>query len=464
MSKRSLLIVDDDQAFLMALKDHFRESDMEVYTAATGRDGVRACKKKVMDVVILDQKLPDVEGDSICRDILAFNDKTKIIFCTAYPSFESAERALNAGAFWYVSKPVDLRELTFAVKKSLRELDLEKGLEDLSYAREKELEELEFVGSSRLKKEIDRFIDLASSSNSPVLITGETGTGKTFVARLIHKKSGRKGPFVTINCAALPENLIEEELFGHKKGAFTGAVKDKRGLFEVADEGTLFLDEIGDMPLSLQSKLLSVIDERKIRRLGDVIYRETEARIIAATNVDIDRKAAANAFRKDLYYRLNVIRIHLPLLRERRDDIPEIANYFLKTMSNGKPYRIPREELAVLKIYPWEGNLRELRNVIERSMIIADGFDVRPSLILNVPSPAEQVQRRFSGGIPGCIVPLSELEKWHILNVLEANAGNVSKTARDLGISLSTLKRRLKNYRDIQARGKNSLSWPIGSI
>ncbi len=453
MKKRSLLIIDDDRAFLMALRDHFYESGMEVYTASTGGDGLRACKKKVFDVIILDQKLPDMDGASICKDILAYNDKSKIIFCTAYPSFESAERALNAGAFWYVSKPVDLRELTFAVQKSLRELDLEKGFDDLSYAREKELEELEFIGSSHLKKEIDQLINLSSSTDSPVLITGETGTGKTFVARLIHKKSARKGPFVTINCAALPENLIEEELFGHKKGAFTGAVKDKRGLFEVADEGTLLLDEIGEMPLSLQSKLLSVIDERRIRRLGDVVYRDTWARVIAATNVDIDQKVAANAFRKDLYYRLNVIRIHLPPLRERKDDIPEIAIHFLKMMSNGKPYRISEEELAKLQNYPWEGNLRELRNVIERAMIISDDFDVCPSKILD-PFSASAKLKGLVVRIPNSVITLKELEREHILNVLEANAGNVTKTARDLGLSLSTLKRRLKSYKSFKGQNE----------
>jgi DNA-binding NtrC family response regulator len=445
MKKRSLLIIDDDQGFLMALKDHFSVSGMEVHTAATGREGLLVCKKKLMDVVILDQKLPDVDGDNICKDILNFNDKCKIIFCTAYPSFESAERALNAGAFWYVSKPVDLRGLTFAVKRSLRELDLEKGLEDLSYAREKELEELELIGSSGLKREIDRFIDLAASTDSPVLITGETGTGKTNVARLIHKKSSLKGPFVTINCAVLPENLIEEELFGHKKGAFTGAIKDKRGLFEVADEGTLLLDEIGDMPLLLQSKLLSVIDERKIRRLGDVVYRNTGARIIAATNADIDRKASENAFRKDLYYRLNVIRIHLPPLRERKEDIPEIANYFLRGMSNGKPYRISDEELMGLQDYIWEGNIRELRNVIERAMIIAEGYEIKPSKILNVVSSRKRTPEVNSKTDNG-ILKLKDLERKHILKVLDTNGGNVSKTARDLGLSLSTLKRRLKSY------------------
>ena len=446
MKKRTLLIVDDDLGFSMALRDHFEQKgNMDIFTAVTGREGIQLCGKRVIDVVILDQKLPDVDGDTLCPDILARNDKTKIIFCTAFPSFESAERALEAGAFWYVSKPVDLRELTFAVNKGLRELELEKELEDLSDAREKELASLEFIGSSELKREIDRLMGLAAATDSPVLITGETGTGKTFVARLIHKLSGRKGPFVSINCAALPENLIEEELFGHKKGAFTGAVKDKRGLFEVADEGTLFLDEIGDMPLLLQSKLLSVIDEKKIRRIGDVVYRNTGTRIIAATNSDIDQKASTGTFRKDLYYRLNVIRIHLPPLRDRKDDIPEIATYFIKKMSNGKPYRISEEELQGLCAYAWEGNIRELRNVIERAIIISNGYNVQPSKLLDVSSTRRKPEVMFPVA-PETVIPLKDLERDYILKVLDSNEGNISKTARDLGMSLSTLKRRLKSF------------------
>lgn len=444
MDKRTLLVIDDDEIFLMSLCDHFRVRGMEVFTATTGREGLEVCSKEIIDVVILDQKLPDVEGHTICEKILKNNEKTKIIFSTAFPSFENAMKAIEVGAFWYVSKPVNFKELTFAIEKSLRQLDLERGLEDLKYLKQKEEDGLEFIGSSASKSKTDELIEIAARSDSPVLITGETGTGKTLIAKIIHKKSRKRGPFVSVNCAALPENLVEAELFGYKKGAFTGADKDKKGLFEVAHEGTLLLDEIGEMPLALQSKLLGVIEEKRVRRIGDVVTRKTEARIIAATNSDIDGNSSKNVFRKDLYYRLNVLRIHLSPLRERKDDIVDLADYFVKNLSKGKYYRISEEQKSLLCRYDWDGNTRELRNVIERAMIISDDQEVEPSKILftqidiTTDKNDEEDQSQKS--------KLVEVEKEHIVKTLKSNRGNASKTARDLGISLSTLKRKLKAY------------------
>ncbi|MBN1619085.1 sigma-54-dependent Fis family transcriptional regulator [candidate division WOR-3 bacterium] len=444
MDKRTLLVIDDDEIFLSTMEDYFKPRGMDVFTASTGKKGLDICSKQLIDVVILDQKLPDVEGHAICESILKNNEKTKIIFSTAFPSFENALKAIEVGAFWYVSKPVNFKELTFAIEKSLKQLDLEKGLEDLNFLKKKEEEDLELVGSSGSKAKTEELIEIASRSDSPVLITGETGTGKTLIAKIIHKKSGKKGPFVSVNCAALPENLVEAELFGYKKGAFTGADNDKKGLLEVAHEGTLLLDEIGEMPLSLQSKLLGVIEEKKCRRIGDVVTRKTAARIIAATNSDIDGNSSKNLFRKDLYYRLNVLRIHLPPLRERVQDIADLAEYFVKDLSAGKIYIIPEEEKLVLSRYFWDGNIRELRNVIERAMIIAEDRAVLPSKILCAQSAQEtELFHRSQHKKP---LKLEEIEREHILTTLNSNGNNMSKTARDLGISLSTLKRKLKLF------------------
>ncbi len=444
MDRRTLLVIDDDEIFLSTMEDYFKPRGMEVIVASTGNKGLDICSKQLIDVVILDQKLPDVEGHAICESILKNNEKTKIIFSTAYPSFENALKAIEVGAFWYVSKPVNFRELTFAIEKSLKQLDLEKGLEDLNFLKKKEEEDLELIGSSGSKAKTEELIEIASKSDSPVLITGETGTGKTLIAKIIHKKSGKRGPFVSVNCAALPENLVEAELFGYKKGAFTGADNDKKGLFEVAHEGTLLLDEVGEMPLSLQSKLLGVIEERKFRRIGDIVTRKTAARIIAATNSDIDGNSSKNLFRKDLYYRLNVLRIHLPPLRERVQDIADLAEYFVKNLSTGKIYLIPEEEKSILSKYFWDGNIRELRNVIERAMIIAEDRVVMPSKILCAQSVEEK--EVFNPRTQKKQLKLEEIEREHILNTLNNNENNLSKTARDLGISLSTLKRKLKLF------------------
>ncbi|MBN1149911.1 sigma-54-dependent Fis family transcriptional regulator [candidate division WOR-3 bacterium] len=444
LKDKSLLVIDDDEIFSSTLSDLFSGRGMRVFTAETGGKGLEICSKEAVDVVVLDQKLPDVEGYKICEKILGYNDKAKIIFSTAFPSFDNAVKAIEVGAFWYLSKPFNLEELILVVERSLKHIDLERGIEDLRYLKQKEEDDLVFAGSSEVKTKIEELADFAAKSDSPVLITGETGTGKTLLAKTIHKKSRKKGPFVSVNCSALPESLVEAELFGYKKGAFTGAEGDKKGLFEVADQGTLLLDEIGEMPLTLQSKLLGVLEEKKFRRLGDVVMRKTDARIIAATNSDIDANQEVNLFRKDLYYRLNVIRIEIPPLRERRQDIRDLALYFLNSIDGGKELKIPESEIQILMAYGWNGNAREMRNIIERAVILATGDEIFPSKMLLL-----GIEKKF--GIPEMsrqkTVKLIDVETEHIKSVLEENRGNLAKTARDLGISLSTLKRKLRGYK-----------------
>jgi DNA-binding NtrC family response regulator len=441
---RSILVIDDDKVFCDAVTDYLASETMEVFTAHKGEDGLAICSQKKVDVVLLDQKLPDVEGVSLFPSILKHHDQTKIIFVTAYPSFDNAVEAIKMGAYDYLSKPFELEELELAIERALRTLELETIEQLQSYRDDKESEETILVSGHGRFSEILQLVDVAASADAPVLITGETGTGKSVVARSIHYKGlTHTKVFICINCATLPENLIEAELFGCEKGAFTGAVSTRKGIFELAEGGTLFLDEIGAMPLHLQSKLLGVLEEKKIRRIGGKSIKPVDVRIIAASNADLENAVESGTFRGDLYYRLSVIRIHIPPLRERREDIPELCDYFIHTMAKGRPVNFPDSELTRLMEYEWPGNVRELKNVIERSLIIQKG---------SVLGPSEFLRGGFTGSStsspPGGngILPLEEVEKNYIRHVLDTFSGNYTRTARALGISLSTLKRKVKSY------------------
>lgn len=441
--KRNILIIDDDTVFCDAVMDCLAGETRNVFTAHTGDDGLAICSQKRIDVVLLDQKLPDVEGVSLCPTILEQNDQTKIIFITAFPSFENAVEAIKMGAHDYLSKPFELEELELAIGRALRTLELEKIEQLQSYKDGKESEETVLICGQGGLAETLKLVEVAASVDAPVLITGETGTGKSVVARSIHYKgSSHKKAFICINCAALPESLIEAELFGCEKGAFTGAVTARKGIFELAEGGTLFLDEIGAMPFHLQSKLLGVLEEKKVRRIGGESIKPVDVRIIAASNTNLDDAITRKIFRKDLYYRLSVIRIHIPPLRERREDIPELCDYFIRLMGKGDQVNLPDSELARLMKYEWPGNVRELKNIIERTLIIQRGSVLRPSEFLSGGSAASPT---FSATGGNGIVLLEEVEKNYIRQALDACSGNYTRTASVLGISLSTLKRKVKS-------------------
>jgi DNA-binding NtrC family response regulator len=443
-AKRNILVVDDDKVFCKAVMDGLHSETRDVLTAFTGEDALRICSQKKVEVVLLDQKLPDVEGVSLCPSILEHNDQTKIIFITAYPSFDNAVKAIKMGAHDYLSKPFELEELELAVERALRTLELEKIEQLQSYKNSKESEEAVLVCGQGGLAEVFKLADVAASVAAPVLITGETGTGKSAVARFIHyKSSSHKKGFLCINCTALPENLIEAELFGYEKGAFTGAVAARKGIFELAEGGTLFLDEIGVMPLHLQSKLLGVLEEKKIRRIGGESIKPVDVRIIAASNTDLENAIQSKTFREDLYYRLSVIRIHIPPLRERRGDIAELCDYFIYTMAQGRSVNLPDSELARLMEYEWPGNVRELKNIIERTLIIQRGPELRPSEFLKGSSQSTSTAAVAGGN---GIIPLEGVEKDYIRHVLGTYCGNYTRAARALGISLSTLKRKVKGY------------------
>ena len=309
---KTLLVIDDDRILCAAVKDYLTGKTVQVLAAHSGAEGLAVCSQRKVDVVLLDQKLPDVEGHTICPAILQSNEECKIIFITAHPSFTNALKAIQFGACEYLSKPFELEELRLAVEKAFRTLRLEKVEEVQNYKIDRESETKVLIGGRGALAETMRMVDLAAAVDSPVLITGETGTGKNLVAETIHFKGPNpRAAFIGINCAGLPENLMEAELFGYEKGAYTGAVTSRKGIFEMAEGGTLLLDEIGEIPLHLQSKLLSAVEEKKIRRLGSESIRPVEVRIIASTSVALE-SVLGSSFRKDLYYRLNVIRIHLP--------------------------------------------------------------------------------------------------------------------------------------------------------
>jgi DNA-binding NtrC family response regulator len=440
-----LLVIDDDKIFCDAVNDHFSGKTIEVLLAHSGEEGLAICSQKRVDVLLLDQKLPDAEGYTLCPAILKRNDQTKIIFITAHPSFESAVKAIRSGAYDYLSKPFELEELNLAVENAFRTINLERFEQLQNYRVDRESEETVIIGSNGGLAETMRLVEMAASVDSPVLITGETGAGKNVVAKAIHYKSpARKAAFISINCASLPENLMEAELFGYEKGAFTSAVTARKGIFEMAEGGTLFLDEIGEIPLHLQSKLLSVLEEKMVRRIGGESIRPVEVRIIASTSVPLE-SVIGTSFRKDLYYRLNVIRIHVPPLRERRQDIPELCGYLLKNIAGGAETKLLDSEIQKLKEYDWPGNVRELRNVLERAFILQRGTSFHPSELLVTGSNSSTYGPRASLTENG-LKTLVEIEKDYIKHSLDRLSHNYTKTAKSLGVSLSTLKRKVKEY------------------
>lgn len=443
-TKRNILIIDDDRIFCDTARDYLTSETMEVFTANTGSDGLAICSQRRMEIVLLDQKLPDMEGVSLCPSILKQNDQTKIIFVTAYPSFDNAVEAIKVGAYDYLSKPFELEALDIAIEKASRTLELERIEQFQSYKDDKEGEETILIRGQEGLAETLKLVDLAAAVDATVLVTGETGTGKNVIAKSIHYRSPSKGKaFININCAAFPENLIEAELFGCEKGAFTGAVTARKGIFELAEGGTLFLDEIGAMPLHLQSKLLSVLEDKQIRRIGGGSIRPVNARIIAASNADLEDDVKNKTFRNDLYYRLSVIRIHIPPLRNRLQDVPELCDFFIRKTAKDREATLSDSELSRLMEYEWPGNVRELKNVIERSLIIQKGAVLRPSDFLKVRTSS------FPASSPPAendIISLEEIEKDYIIQALRKFSGNYTRTSRALGISLSTLKRKFKRY------------------
>ena len=442
MANIKVLVIEDDIVDQMAFKRLVSGENLpyDYILAGSISEAKGLLESDFVDIIIADYLL----GDGTAFDILELNTEKPVIITTGAGDEEIAVRAMKAGAYDYLIKDQErnyLKVLPVTIEKAIRQKKVEDRCRILI---DRESEEAAIVGGKGLA-EIMRIVALASSSELPVLITGETGTGKNLLAKAIHyRRAEQRGPFISVNCAALPENLIEAELFGYERGAFTGAATAKRGIFEMAEGGTILLDEIGDMPLHLQTRLLDIIEDKKVRRLGGEAIRPVNVRIIAATGTDLE-SAMGKTFRKDLFYRLSVIRIHIPPLRERPEDIPELCKYFLRRITNRHDAELSASEIERLMAYDWPGNVRELKNILERASFLQRGAELRPAVLLgNAVDIQRQTSQETSEGFS--LMTLQEIEKRHIKQALDKLSGNVTKTAEALGTSLATLKRKIKEF------------------
>ena len=431
-----LLLIDDEETITLSLRTFFEKKGYDFINAYTGKEGLSTALRELPDIVLLDLHLPDMHGMNILREIKALHPDMVVIIMTGFGEIREAVEAIKLGAEHYFQKPIDLDELTVVVERNL-------GIRQLK--REVLLSKKNpypIVGRSRQIQGLIHLINLmAENSSTTVLIEGETGTGKELVARNIHLLSRRADkPFVDINCASVPDHIFESELCGHEAGAFTDAKTTKKGLFEIAEGGTLFLDEVGEMPQHLQAKLLRVLETKTFRRVGGTRDIKVDVRVIAATNKDLGECAKEGSFREDLYYRLNVMPIKIPPLRERAEDIPMLVEFFLFDTAGNmsrKVSSIEKDALNALCAYGWPGNIRELRNVLERAVILCQGQVITARhLTLPARTPEEKLE----------LLTLSEVERIHISNVLASSENNRTKAAKLLGISRSTLNEKIKTY------------------
>ncbi|MGC8965606.1 MAG: sigma-54-dependent transcriptional regulator [Caldimicrobium sp.] len=446
MEKPKILVVDDEVDILNILKFLLEREGYEVDTTLNGEEAIKKIEKNYYDIVLTDLRMPGISGIVLLEKTKELSPSTEVVIMTAYASIESAVEAIKKGAADYIVKPFINEDLKMRLRRILEHKKLQREVEILKYQLSQKITGDLFFGTSPQMQEILRLLERITPTKSTVLILGESGTGKGVLAEFIHYNSPRKDkPFISINCSAIPETLLESELFGYKKGAFTGAVSDKKGLIELANEGTLFLDEIGDMPLNLQAKILKFLEFGEFIPLGDTVKKQVDVRVIAATNKDLEALIKEGKFREDLYYRLNVIEIKIPPLRERKEDIPALTYFFIDKLSkeHGKKIKgITSEALTCLMQYNWPGNVRELKNVIERAIILA----TEEYITLNELPERIKGEKNLSQSFKPLKEALEEFEKNIILKTLKQCAYNKEKAAQLLGIDLATLYRKLKKY------------------
>ena len=443
----SMLIVEDDEVMRLTLEEYFGQKGCVVYAAAEGGVALEILEKKLVDIVLLDLNLPDGSGLEFLQRMKAEDEELIVLIMTAYPDVRNAVRAMKEGAFDYIIKPFDLDEMDLTLERILEHHQLRSRVEQLQVEQLQIQETNDILGGSAAMAKLRELIfKVAQSPRSTVLVRGESGTGKEMVVNAIHAGSERRaGPLIKINCSAIPENLLEAEIFGYEKGAFTSAETDKRGLLELAHGGTLFLDELGDLSTVFQPKFLRVMEERVFRRVGGVRDIVVDVRYVAATNHDLEDMVERGTFREDLYFRFKVMEVYVPPLRDHLEDLPILVDHFIAKINGelGKDIAGPDETfLQIGQSYSWPGNVRELRNMIERLLILTQdgllrGEDLPPDLGLAHLSPA--LSRSTSED-------LKRIERHHILKVLKQHGGNKSEAAKALKIARSTLQEKLKRY------------------
>lgn len=455
MEDGKILVVEDQDAMRESLIIAFRDEGYQVEGVSSGEEAIqKLCGHTVYDLVITDLKMKKVDGLEVLKTVKTANPSTEVVLITAYGTISTAVQAIRDGAYDYVTKPFRHQEILRVAKKAIEKKSLKDRVRYLEGEIREKYKFEGIVGNSPAMLEVSKITSHICRTESTVLVTGESGTGKELIAKAIHYNSSRKeGPFVVINCGALPENLQESELFGHVKGAFTGAIRDKIGLFQQAQKGTILLDEVGETSPSTQVKLLRFLQDGEIRLVGGNKSMYVDARIIAATNENLEQAVESGRFRKDLFYRINVIRIHLPPLRERREDIPLLVEYFLEKIlekqKKGKR-ELSKEAMYALANYDWPGNIRELQNMLERAVALSKDETIHihelllpqkefDSIAIN---PLENEKRKSF-----IVTTLAEQEKNAIIEALNKYSGNQTKVAQILGISTTTLWRKIKKYR-----------------
>ena len=453
MRKHKILVVDDEHLIRWSLEQNLKKQGYEVLTAGSGEDALRLLREEMPDLILLDIQLPGINGMEVLEKIKEMDEEVIVIMVTALGVLETAVKAMRLGAYDYLNKPFNLDELAIVIKKALETGELKREVAHLRSEQTRKYGISNIIGESRHMKNVLSMVEkIARSDASTVLIQGESGTGKELIAKAIHYESSRADkPFMAINCAAVPETLLESELMGHEKGAFTDARNQKKGLFEMADGGTVFLDEIGDMEPGMQAKLLRVLEERSFRRVGGTKDIQVDVRIVSATNQDLIKGMEAKTFRSDLYYRIQVIPIFLPPLRERKEDILPLANHFIAHFNRefGKGVKgISKMAEKFILEYNWPGNIRELKNIIERAIILEN----EDTLLLEH-LPQELVAKTGGGGagplsfrIPPEGVDIEDIERELIRQALEISEGNQSKAAKKLNLGIDAFRYRMKKF------------------
>ncbi len=468
MDKARILIVDDDKAIRESLSRLLTDKGYEAFAVEDGYQAIEMVRQKEWDLAMVDLKMPGIDGFEVLSKLSQISPRTSVIVITGYATVESAVKAIRQGAVDYVAKPFTFEELLIRVEKALESMRL---LAENIYLRQELSERYAFsniLGKSGAMQEIFRLIEKVAPTDSTVLIRGESGTGKELIARALHYHSLRKKEkFITVDCGALPETLLESELFGHVKGSFTGAIVTKRGLLEVANGGTFFLDEVGDLSVGIQSKLLRVLQEKEFRQVGGIKSIKVDVRLIAATNKNIEKMIDNGSFREDLFYRINVVPIHLPSLRERKEDIPLLVHHFLEVYNKKKSKQIKgvsAEAMNLLMDFEWPGNVRELEHIIERLVIMSEG-----DIIESEQLPIQVVGKRvcFNITTPKTNEELKKLRKQlrekaieniehaFVIDALKRNEWNVSKAARDVGMKRQNLQAMMRKY-NIQSSIKST--------